>query len=39
MRIPVAQMFADFELYEAPNRWVGTVPTHDDLTIEVGQPA
>jgi 2-polyprenyl-6-methoxyphenol hydroxylase-like FAD-dependent oxidoreductase len=24
---------ADFELYEAPGRWVGTVRTHDDLTL------
>ncbi|GAA2517667.1 NAD(P)/FAD-dependent oxidoreductase [Winogradskya humida] len=24
---------ADFELYEAPNRWVGTVRTNDDLTL------
>ncbi len=24
---------AHFELYEAPNRWVGTIPTNDELTL------
>jgi 2-polyprenyl-6-methoxyphenol hydroxylase-like FAD-dependent oxidoreductase len=28
-----ADLPADFELYEAPGRWVGTVRTHDDLTL------